>query len=395
MTQQLLRIGDCRKVLEELEPESIDCVVTSPPYWGLRDYGTEPLIWDGKKDCKHEWGTNTYCPTKCGTQGSTETKKWPKMQKANSNPPPTRFCSKCGAWKGQLGLEPGPDLYIKHLCDIFDQIKRVLKPTGTCWVNIGDTYAGSGGAGGDYNEGGLREGQPKYKQGNADVLPKSLVQIPSRFVLEMMKRGWINRNEIIWHKPACLPDSTKDRFTVDFEKMFFFVKNQRYWFEQQFEPLTESTKQRMKYDQWVADVIDPRGRNKRCVWTISSKPYSEAHFATFPLALIDTPIKAGCPKEVCPKCGFLREAIWEKVQGNTTGIKKNLVGYTDCDCNAGYEPGWVLDPFAGSGTVLEYCRLNGYNGIGIELNPEYEKLITERARLNTPQLDIFLEEAIE
>ena len=141
--------GSALDVLKSMPDNFVDCVITSPPYWGLRDYGVS----------------------------------------------------------GQLGLEPTFQEYIGKLVEIFDEVKRVLKPTGTCWVNLGDSYSGSGGAGGDYNPGGLREGQPKFKQGKADVPAKSLCCIPDRFKIGMVDSGWICRNEIIWYKRNCMPSS--------------------------------------------------------------------------------------------------------------------------------------------------------------------------------------------
>ena len=283
-------VGHALDVLKTLPSESVDCVVTSPPYWWLRDYHTEPVEWsDG--------------------------------------------------WVGQLGLEPTPQLYVQHLVNIFDEVKRVLKKTGTCWVNIGDTYGGTGGKG-------------EHKTQTA----KSLVQIPSRFAIAMTDAGWILRNEIIWWKRKCVPSSVKDRFTVDFEKLFFFTKSKKYYFEQQFEPVAESSKKRAEYG-WNSDranngVAGPQGvhvekmgtrfcasigRNKRCVWDIIPRSYKGAHFATFPPELVETPIKAGCP-----------------------------VG------------GVVLDPFGGSGTTAAVAKQLGRNSIMIELNPNYVPLMEKR-----------------
>jgi len=136
---------DCREGLKQLDDKSIDCVVTSPPYWSLRDYGDKTCtIWDGKADCEHEWGEEITIKMTGGTKSDKVKIKGKdnfQIFKNNSN-----FCTKCGAWIGQLGLEPTFDLYITHLCDIFDEMKRVLKKTGTLWVNIGDTYNGSGGS---------------------------------------------------------------------------------------------------------------------------------------------------------------------------------------------------------------------------------------------------------
>jgi DNA modification methylase len=293
---QVLR-GDALAVLRTLPPNSVDCCMTSPPYWALRDYGVE----------------------------------------------------------GQLGLETTPQEYIARLCDVFDEVKRVLKPTGTCWVNLGDCYSNSGKGG---NQGMYAGEHPNYGIPTKvkSLPPKSLAQIPSRFGLEMADRGWILRNEIIWHKPNCMPSSVKDRFTVDFEKLFFFAKTTKYHFEQQLEPLAQSSKSRAKYgwncdrannqdgvhideDRYGSRFCNPRGRNKRCVWSITTKGFKGAHFATYPEQLCETPIKAGCPVD-----------------------------------------GIVLDPFAGTGTTLVVAKRLGRNYIGCELNPDYCRIIDQRLK---------------
>ena len=301
--------GDAKEVLRQLPNESIDCVVTSPPYWALRDYGIQ----------------------------------------------------------GQLGLEASFTLYIDKLCGVFDEIKRVLKPSGTCWVNLGDTYGGSG-TGAVYTS--QSKGETSLLPEDMSFLPKTthlrgkydkcLLEIPARFAIEMIDRGWVLRNEIIWHKPNVMPSSARDRFTVDFEKIFFFVKSRRYYFAQQFEELCdwkrasrpmvnpESRKKRIYGDQFVAAInpktaetsrarILERGRNKRCVWLISTRPFRGNHFAVYPPELVATPIKAGCPKG-----------------------------------------GVVLDPFVGSGTTAFVARQLGRNFIGIDLNAEYVKIAQER-----------------
>ena len=292
--------GEAKAEIHKLKKESIDCIVTSPPYWALRDYGS----------------------------------------------------------KSQLGLESTLGEYISKLCDVFDAVKRVMKPTGTCFVNIGDTYFGGG-----RNRGNSKP-HPKGVRGLTnlgDAVPgpkgqsKSLAQIPSRFAIEMANRGWILRNEIIWHKPNCMPASVRDRFTVDFEKIFFFVKNKKYYFEQQLEPYTAPMNrwggEKLKADkksQWDKGTgqetyrernmrPNQKGRNKRSVWKIPTKPFSGAHFATFPEALIRPMIIAGCP------------------QG-----------------------GVVLDPFAGAGTTVIVAEQENRNGIGIELNAEYIKIAQKR-----------------
>lgn len=481
--------GDCLEVLKTFPDNSIDSVVTSPPYWALRDYGVD----------------------------------------------------------GQLGLEKTFQEYINKLCNIFDEVKRVLKKEGTCWINLGDTYSS-----GTKGSGGMKPGElathgiNNFQAFNpiktkTEITKKSLLQIPSRFAIEMTNRGWILRNEIIWHKPNCLndgtvlyaktqkgvmpstikdlvrlnpktvslwggakwnqvlqwienknpqnircialvngdkikctgdhlfvvggkqvkasdlvpgdildncrikknkesyngnirickprhwnnknpytiisndsgeksgkywdivlknephlfstnsgvlihncmPSSIKDRFTVDFEKIFFFVKNKKYYFETQYEPY-KNEKQMVGYykesanssakrfrrreseyqvtskeqpnrnskdrDNFIGNKSDkmPKGRNKRTVWTIPTKPYKEAHFATYPPGLIKTPILAGCPKG-----------------------------------------GIVLDPFFGTGTTGVVALELGRNYIGIELNQEYIDIAEKRLKSTIINEELF------
>jgi DNA modification methylase len=358
--------GDALEVLKSLPSESIDCMVTSPPYWSLRDYGVE----------------------------------------------------------GQLGLEPTFQEYINKLCDIFDEVKRVLRREGTCWVNIGDTYSGSGNGSGDktYKDRQhikrekfdlIYKGQ---KAGKTELPNKCLIQIPSRFAIEMCNRGWVLRNEIVWHKPNCMPQSVKDRFTVDFEKIYFFVKSKKYYFNQQFEEHKSKSHggqlRSLSNDKNVQYAIGSKeryykefGRNKRCVWSITTKPFKEPHFAVYPEDLIITPIKAGCPEFVCNKCGKAREKIYKSIDDrhwterqrptkkalllNQSGQRNDLgssfqtkqiefIGYSDCGCNAGFSPGIVLDPFMGSGTTAVVAKKLGRNYIGIEINPDYVKMAEKR-----------------
>lgn len=365
--------GDALGELRKFPDESIDCLVTSPPYWALRDYGVN----------------------------------------------------------GQFGLEKTFEEYITKLCDTFNEVKRVLKKTGSCWVNLGDSYSNSG-KGGDSSRmyaqrhtqfGKIcdirRHGKPTRVK---ELPPKSLCNIPARFSIEMQNRGWILRNVIIWHKPNCMPSSVKDRFTVDFEYLFFFVKNKKYWFETQYEPLQESSLLRAKYNSYssktdkgihggmnlknqlkVFEKINKgelSGRNKRCVWRIATRPFRGSHFAVFPEDLVETPIKAGCPEFVCTKCGKAREPIiksqfkqhslgatsgqYWKVRNfkgdNTVKNSSVKIGYTDCGCNAGFTGGVVLDPFMGSGTTAVVAKRLGRNYLGIELNPKYIEMAKRRIK---------------
>ncbi len=296
--------GDALNTLKKFPNESIDCVVTSPPYFNLRDYDV----------------------------------------------------------KGQIGLEPDFNEYLEKLLVVFDEVKRVLKKQGTCWIVIGDTYGGSG-----VGNNLLRQKKQKSSLSkkpinlsyNQNKYRKSLLQIPSRLSIAMIERGWILRNEIIWHKSNCQPSSATDRFTVDFEKVFFFVRNRTYHFNQQFEPLRNKKRltrpmfnptKKQKYrgvdfsainhetfEKSRRKMLEKGARNKRCIWTIGTNNFAGNHFATFPSRLIETPIKAGCPKD-----------------------------------------GTVLDPFIGSGTTAVVAQKLGRNFIGIELNREYARLVKSR-----------------
>ena len=466
--------GNSVSVLKKLPSDFVDCVITSPPYWALRDYGSEvETIWDAKEGCEHEFGIKERKnPMDRGGKGQHDSggivgKMGDKVQTVVKS----GFCSKCGAWKGQLGLEPSFDLYIKHLCDIFDEVKRVLRKDGTCWVNIGDTYGGSGNRKGhtletsNLNRLTIGYGATEGNQQATKGMEKSLCLNPFRFAIEMVNRGWLLRNTIIWHKPNCMPSSVKDRFTVDFEYVFFFVKNKKYWFETQYEnslykteiPIEKSDRRQSlinKLYQIKKDIRDekiaysgkskafsqynnalanakayrtgleilqeqehltkeelsflrdytqnhfsrPQGRNKRCVWTITTKPFKEAHFAVFPETLVEPMIKAGCPEFVCKKCGKARKKIFNttttylpykhpagKQPGKIFSVnaprwesKTNFIGYTKCGCNAGFDGGIVLDPFCGSGTTLLMAKKLGRNYIGIDANADYVKMGEKR-----------------
>jgi len=406
--------GYVPEALKQLTSESINCVVTSPPYWALRDYGVKPQIWDGDGNCEHEWETRTY---RIGNRAGNKDRNQPFFtQRHNVNEqykasmPTADFCLKCQAWRGSLGLEPDFNLYIQHLVGIFDGIKRVLRKDGTCWVNLGDTYSGNMGKRNGWTDNKLGfERQEAIDKGVCltnktkflySAPDKSLCLIPFRFAIEMVNRGWVLRNTIIWHKPNCMPSSVKDRFTADFEYVFFFVRSKKYWFETQYENSLYKIKQserqqylidrlyqikkyirdekianqgKSKYFSQYNNVLAnakayrtglkilqeqehltkeeliflrdytqnhfsrPQGRNKRAVWTITTKPFKEAHFATFPEKLVEPMIKAGCPGK-----------------------------------------GVVLDPFCGSGTTLLMAKKLGRNYIGIDINPEYVKMSKRR-----------------
>jgi len=454
-----------------LSDQSVNCIITSPPYWSLRKYDIPDLIWDGDEKCEHNFDLKSLeIPTGTGgnwqqanngpglAMGKDQTRFKGDCREANKVDTvkiQQGFCLKCSAWRGQLGLEPTIELYLKHLLQIMDECKRVLRDDGTMFINLGDSYYGGKGMSSqawstDHQDRetlqksqhqicGMGEARPAdLPQGN--ILPKSLCLIPERFAIEMVNQGWILRNKIIWKKPNCMPSSAKDRFTVDWEGIFFFVKSKKYWFEQQYEPfLTESNAERPRMGQGNQTIYNQKrrglikgnvqigseqrhsaninyglkGRNRRCVWTISTAAYSEAHFATFPEALVEPMIRAGCPKFVCNKCGKAREKIVDVeyiknrpsagndprsrnedklaggrgpggYRGNNLLKQTKEIGLTDCGCNAGFRPGIVLDPFCGSGTVLRVAERLGRQVIGIDLG--YEELADKRISWNQMEL---------
>ncbi len=332
------------------------------------------------------------------------------------------ICYKCHAWKGQLGLEPTPELYIEHMTEIFNEVKQVLKKSGTLWLNIGDTYANSGYK---HTDGKEVSGTP----GNTVDLPqKCLCMIPERLSWSLIQNGWILRNKIIWYKPNAMPSSVRDRFSNRWEYIFMFSKSKKYYFDLDavLEPYTSPM------DRWGGDNLvakgqstwdegtgqetyrdrnmrpNPDGKNPGDVFEINTQPFPEAHFAVFPEKLCEKPIKAGCPEEVCKKCGKARERIVEKYdtgeiqkipdywdtdpgshktihrkgrQKGETGIAvmaNKTIGWTSCDCNAGFEGGIVLDPFCGAGTALLVAKEMKRRYIGIDVKQEYCDMCEKR-----------------
>ena len=278
--------GDALEVLKQMPSESIDMCITSPPYWTMRDYGD----------------------------------------------------------KNQLGLEYTTSEFIDNLYNVFHELKRVLKDEGSLWINIRDTYS----------KGVKRCG----------VKNKSLSMIPERLIIKLLDDGWILRNDIIWHKPNAMPDSCKNRFTVDYEHLYFLTKKDKgYYFKTQYEPYTSNIKSKkdninnnndkdkrsalieskmVRHGANGTTLNSPskwsdKGRIKRTTWSISTKAYKEAHFATYPTELIECPIDAGCP-----------------------------------------EGGIVIDPFIGSGTTGVVAKKQGKHYVGIELNKEYIEIANNR-----------------
>jgi DNA modification methylase len=356
-----LLTGDCRAMLATLPEGRAHCVVTSPPFWGLRAYGTEPQVW-GASDaaCEHEWGGPL--PGKRSRWGDLSSLSAKQASNGGSEAmvaaleaPAGSLCARCGAWRGELGLEPTPELFCAHLVEVFRAVWRVLRDDGTCWVNLGDSYAGSG-------KGRDRDGTPNTnsdKQASnrgtmagtlyahnvgvnprshapSGLKPKDLCGIPWRVAFALQADGWYLRSDVIWSKPNPMPESITDRPTKAHEYLFLLAKRERYFYDADAirEPQSETTLQRFSEDGpprrvgvkqatvpsegmnrangsfSTANAILPNGRNKRSVWTIPSHAFPEAHFATYPPDLVDPCIKAGTSERgACAKCG----APWRRV----------------------------------------------------------------------------------
>ena len=305
--------GDSREVLKTLPDCSVHTCITSPPYFGLRDYGVD----------------------------------------------------------GQIGLEETPDGYVSEMVELFREVRRVLRDDGTLWLNLGDSYAGSGRGRNADGTAWVKQGDGSKQASNrgaiagtlvdvdcGDLKPKDLIGIPWRVAFALQADGWYLRQDIIWHKPNPMPESVTDRCTKAHEYIFLFSKSPRYFFDH--EAIKEDSvyancgRPSAKKGSFAAKGEPLAGqlpfraitekRNKRSVWTVTTKPFKGAHFATFPEDLIVPCVLAGCPKD-----------------------------------------GTVLDPFNGAATTGVVALKNQRRYIGIELNPEYIKLSEERIRQQVPE----------
>jgi DNA modification methylase len=340
----VLYCGDVREQLRELPDESVHCVVTSPPYWGLRDYGTG--LWDGgDPDCDHRLDPRPFQHGQ-GRQGNAY--GTPPGGNASRTATYPDVCGKCGATRidQQLGLEPTPDQFVANMVDVFREVRRVLRRDGTCWVNLGDSYMAA--QGGRQSEAGLMPHETKRTSGRAEkrtdvdtgswgerdvtekvlvtrasgLKPKDLCGIPWRVAFALQADGWYLRSDIIWSKPNPMPESVTDRPTKAHEYVFLLTRSPRYFFDAvavREDGAGRLDLGRMKRPEarmgeggrWANDngYRTEAGRNIRSVWEIATQPYPEAHFATFPEALPERCIKAGTSERgCCPECG----APWER-----------------------------------------------------------------------------------
>lgn len=412
--------GDALSVLKTFPEKIFNTCVTSPPYYGLRAYGTEHVIWDGDENCEHQFTeevkkgiTGGACVLEGAGKAMTEARYTPDVKHG--------FCVKCGAWRGELGSEPSPELFVKHLVTIFREVKRTLRDDGTLWLNLGDSYAGGGKKGNTEGE-KQKTNRGATWVGNDDIATlkanlvgyktKDLIGIPWMVAFALRADGWYLRQDIIWHKPNPMPESVTDRCTKSHEYIFLLSKSQKYYYDAKaiatpYKDKTYTTfgcestgngdgSGLVKSGNWANDIpvrkpkqwktpdgwdtakgshgtIHREGRekgfkgyehrglgdkkitghsgnfdsegnligdglaNKKSVWTVSTEAFKEAHFATFPQALIVDCIKGGSP-----------------------------------------EGGLVLDPFSGSNTTGVVSRKLNRDFVTIELNPKYIKIGDKR-----------------
>jgi DNA modification methylase len=396
--------GHVLDVLRDLPEETAQTVVTSPPYWGLRDYGIEPQDWNG--------------------------------------------------WHGSLGLEPTPDLYVEHIVEVFREVRRVLRNDGTVWLNLGDSYSTQGftrqgkprnvpqppndWAGTELGDRGRSKHATTVKWDLGNLKPKDLVGIPWRVAFALQADGWWLRSDIVWAKPNPMPESVRDRPTKAHEYVFLLTRSARYFYDADAvrqpskwpdhiwgvrpvaSPYGQGFSRRAVKKRTVRPGIDTNGggqgngeisfptdkANLRSVWNIPTEPFPAAHFATFPKALVEPCVKAGTSERGgCPECG----APWRRLvraEGGTVGngwhdhdddagkgqrspntlrdsqdgsYRRVEMGFCpSCSHGADPVPCLVLDPFAGSGTTGVVASRLGRRFVGIELSSEYAAMARRR-----------------
>ncbi|QGH68683.1 site-specific DNA-methyltransferase [Pseudactinotalea sp. HY158] len=326
-------VGDARERLTQLPEGSVDCVITSPPYFRLRDYGHA----------------------------------------------------------GQLGLEDSVGAYVTDLVGLCSEAARLLTPTGTLWLNLGDTYSLH-----------AREGAPR----------KSLVAVPERVLLALIVDGWTVRNKIVWAKTNPIPSSVRDRLSCTYEVIYLLARQPRYYFDldavrqphrskRGTRPQPRRSARRRAStrpparrdpgrpswrgpnadgDQGLTQLRDaglvghPLGKNPGDVWRLPASSYRGAHFATYPEALAARMLLAGCPEQRCTTC----RAPWTRPVRRLGATAVRLALTVGCNCDSSTEPGLVLDPFLGAGTTAVAAERHGRDWLGIELNPEYADLARRR-----------------
>jgi len=436
MSQVLLLQGNALHI--PLQDGSVHCCVTSPPYYGLRDYNTGTWT-DGDANCTHTRRTSTKEATITTESRPTNTNHEREGWRGG-------VCGRCGAVRvdAQLGLEMTIEGYLDAMVQVFREVKRVLHNDGTLWLNVGDSYSASGKSGGgaqgkrwaDHGADTTGPRGGKWSPPPPGLKEKNLCGIPWRLALALQADGWYLRSEIIWHKPNPMPESVTDRPTRAHEQVFLLSKRARYFYDSEAiqEGIASTPRAQARGPKNTPLGRGPReggntglhamalrmregtvsGRNARTVWTLPTEPTPMAHFATFPTALVDLCLRAGTSAYgCCASCGapWRRAVDRQRLLDGTTPVtgafsrpdepfrippsgighwRYSTVttehGWTPtCACSAGTRPCVVFDPFVGSGTSLLVARALGRHGIGLDLSLPYLRDIA-RQRLGLADL---------
>jgi DNA modification methylase len=406
--------SDARSI--PLADQSVQCVVTSPPYWGLRDYGTAQWR-GGDEECEHKLG-NVSRVGRTTLQGA-------KSTAGHQQEGYKHTCEKCGAVRvdKQIGLEKTPQEYVASIMTVMREVWRVLRDDGVLWLNISDSYARNGGTDKNVSDSAivgitrntLNQIADRNQSTPNGLKPKDLVGIPWRVAFALQDAGWYLRSDIIWNKPNSMPESVTDRPAKSHEYIFLLSKSERYYYDN--EAIKEpATCDRKRGPALHRDLISTNGnsglssrpleetRNKRTVWEVATVPYKGPHFAAFPPALVEPMILAGTSPQACEHCGAPWKRILEKgitahdgetesaytegtsanrlarlrqaarERGSEYTISKKTIGREPtckCENNTGSGSSLVLDPFAGSGTVGQVCRKFSRSFVGLDLNLNY------------------------
>ena len=372
-----IHTGDAADTLADLPESSVHMVMTSPPYFGLRDYGVD----------------------------------------------------------GQIGLENELDEYIEELVNVFREVRRVLRPDGSAWLNLGDTYSGGSIVRSDsewtepgddgYEEAHNATTDSNGRRSMSPLGKKNKMLVPHRVAIALQDDGWIVRNDVTWAKPNPMPSSVKDRLNTTTEQVFHLVPEPDYWYDLDAirEPYSEASKGR--YESTFRDDLEsqdtqtspavgagnidpnPAGKNPGDVFEVTTKPFPEAHFAVYPPELVEKPLKATCPPTVCAECGSPYERVATETKKIEVGhggkakesnrdrsrgdhgkgtfyseVKTGWEWEPTCDCDTdATEPGIALDPFAGAGTTALVAKRHGRRFVGIDLNEEYVAMAQKRLGL--------------
>ena len=402
--------GNCLLKLKQLPDEHFHTVITSPPYWGLRDYNTGTWV-GGDSNCPHKRLTKINKDTATGHKGMHN--KGDVVGDAIYK----RECPKCGAIRKdeQLGLEENPFDYIDRMVAVFREVHRVLRDDGTLWLNLGDTYSSykdsksvaqtiahkTKSAQAHVIQKGLSASRDTANLKKAGFKNKELIGIPWRVAMALQDDGWYLRQDIIWHKPNPMPESVTDRCTKSHEYIFLLTKKERYFYD------SYSIKEEATYKGKTSGGATDK-RNKRSVWTINTAPFKEAHFAVFPPSLIEPCVLAGSPEKACKECGkpYKRKLENKRILRNElpkddiryrpnvySGAYKDINGkgdagyiqtkdlglHQDCKCDTKeVVNGRVLDPFGGAGTTALVSDRLKRDATVIELNKDYVKIAEKR-----------------